>query len=101
MRPTFDADVLHGDTEFPGDDLMLTHVVRHDIMPDLGAAGEARREPWEFYVMGDAWGAHGVTTETDAHAAVSYVDYLARPSSERFAGYCETVAGTHGEREGS
>lgn len=104
MGSVFDANVLRHDTEFPGDDRMLTHIAQRNIFPGLGADSTVRREPWAYwgyYVMDDARNAHGVRTDADAHAAVGYADYLARPLSWRFAEYCTTVTGARGEREES
>ena len=39
-RPVFDADGLHGDFEFPGDDRMFTHATRRGIWPELAADGD-------------------------------------------------------------
>lgn len=98
MRPVFDADVLHADTGYEGDDRILTHVVRHNIFPGIDPAGgfingDGRRE---LYTLGDARRAYGVETDTDAHAAVGYMDLLVRTSSDRFEEYCATVRGTGG-----
>lgn len=72
---------------------MLDYVFEHEIFPRYDAGGREVADVRDFYTTETARLADGVVTDIDAHAAVTYVDHLVRPSAARFAQFCETVAG--------